>query len=210
MKPFLLIILVVLSFTTSAKPSLARMTNVQVDSSGNLTSPDIYHFLQGTRYYNKGDKHTALQRFKFAAEFGSRKARNFIGLMYLDGDGVTQNLILGQAWLKLAADYGDKQSVNLYAKFEKEQSPQEKKDVEHELKQLKIDYGKTTVLNNVYKFMRRFRFQTLDRPNTIKFDNKNVVLNELKIMRLSKQIRQFYFETNQKIGTVEQGEIILK
>lgn len=199
-----------MSVFSQAKPSLARMTNVQVDSSGNLTSPEMYHYIQGLRFYKKNDKGSALIRFKFAAEFGSRKAIKYIGIMYLNGDGVPQDRVQGQAWLKLAASRGEGESIRVSKRYENENNTQENVMVKKAYDELIKYYGRTVVINNAYKYYRRFKFQTLDKPNAIKFQGNNVVLNEMKVMRLSRQIRDFYFETNTKMGDVIQGEIIIK
>lgn len=210
LKLFLILTLILISALAQTKPSLARLTNVQVDSTGNLTSPDLYHYVQAFRYYKKGDKGTALIRFKFSAEFGNRKAIKFIGLMYLDGDGIPRDIIKGQAWLKLAASRGDSESIKVTKQFENKNSDQENALVKKTYDDLIAHYGRTIVINNAYKYYRRFKFQTLNKPNTIKFQGKNVVLNEMKIMRLSRQIKDFYYETNQEMGNVIQGEIITK
>ena len=204
------LMLALMSSIALAKPSLARLTNVQVDSSGNFTSPDLYHYMQALRYYNKGDKGTALIRFKFSAEFGNRKSIKFIGLMYLDGDGVPRDTVKGQAWLKLAASRGDSESIKVTKQYENNNSDLENALVKQTYDDLITHYGRTVVINNAYKYYRRFKFQTLDKPNSIKFQGRNVVLNEMRIMRLSRQIKDFYYETNQEMGDVIQGEIIIK
>ncbi len=207
MKLFYLFLLMIFSGSISAKSSLARMTNVQVDRTGNFIAPDTYHYLTGLKFYLKKDKTTAFNRFRFAAEFGSKKAAKFIGSMYLEGDGINQDLAKGLAWLKISAD---QESIQITKNILSKNPDLDIASINQEFESIKIDYGKSPVLNNIYKYYRRFKFQTLSKPNTIKFQGKNVVLNELQIMELASQVKGYYLEVKQNYGIVIQGEIVPK
>jgi hypothetical protein len=204
------LLLIIAVNSLQAKPSLARMTNIQVDSSGNLLPPDLYHFENGLRFYRKGDKGIGLQRFLFAAEFGNKKAVKFVGLMYLEGDGVDKQRLKGIAWIKMSADNGDNESIQLTKQFNNLLSADENAEVEIIYQGLKEVYGRSAVLNNIYKFKRRFNFQTLQKPNTIKFQKQNITLNSLQIQRLESQTQKYYNAYKRNMGKVTLGDIIIK
>lgn len=72
-------------------------------------------YLEGVMYSTgnaliKKDKTMALKCFEHAAELGYVEAQKLMGLRYLSGKGVVQNMKTAQYWLKKAADAEDPQA----------------------------------------------------------------------------------------------------
>ena len=61
----------------------------------------------GVDAYQAGDYATALKEFKLLAEQGDADAQFNLGVMYEDGQGVTQDYKKALKWYRLAAEQGD-------------------------------------------------------------------------------------------------------
>jgi len=57
----------------------------------------------GIEAYLKRDYATALKLFRPLAEQGYASAQHSLGVMYANGEGVTQNYVLAHSWFNLAA-----------------------------------------------------------------------------------------------------------
>ena len=57
--------------------------------------------------YNRGDYATALREWRPLAEQGNMTAQSFIGMMYLNGNGVPQDYAEAVKWSRKAAAHGD-------------------------------------------------------------------------------------------------------
>ncbi|WP_206483448.1 TonB family protein [Thalassotalea sp. G2M2-11] len=62
--------------------------------------------LSATSFYNKGEYQKAINEFKRLAKLGNKDAIYNIGVMYLHGQGVKENLFNAHSWFQLAADFG--------------------------------------------------------------------------------------------------------
>lgn len=56
--------------------------------------------------FDSGDYPTAYKQFNRLAAQGDERAEDYLGLMYLDGRGVTRDYVTAEHWLSLAADDG--------------------------------------------------------------------------------------------------------
>lgn len=63
-------------------------------------------------YYKMDNKKEAHSYFKEAADYGDPEGQYLLGLMDLQGDGVTQNTEAGLAWIKKAAEQGYMPAIN--------------------------------------------------------------------------------------------------
>jgi len=63
-------------------------------------------FEDGSAAFNRGDYATALRIFRPLADRGDGYAQYDLGLMYLNGQGVSQNYSEAMKWFRLAADQG--------------------------------------------------------------------------------------------------------
>lgn len=69
-------------------------------------TPAFAGLQEGLDAAQKGDFTTALKEWKPLAEQGNAIAQYNIGIMYLDGTGVTEDYQIAFKWLKLSADQG--------------------------------------------------------------------------------------------------------
>ena len=198
----------VLISTSDAKLSRKRMSNVVIQD-GHFINPGTFHFQKALYHYNKGHKDTALNRFMLAAEFNNKKAFKYISAMYMIGDGVTKDTILGLAWLKLSSYHGNTESIKVFEDLTHDYNSDQLLAIEKTYLNLKENFSKEAILNNAYRFYRRYQFQTLDKPNTIQqVGQKHIVLNEKQVMDIASEIRGFYLDIKNNYGDVTTGEII--
>jgi uncharacterized protein len=64
-------------------------------------------FAKGLAAYNKGDYTAAVQEWRPEAEQGDPAAQLNMGLLYLDGHGVPQDLAEAAKWFRRAAEQGN-------------------------------------------------------------------------------------------------------
>jgi TPR repeat protein len=64
-------------------------------------------FDKGFAAYKSGDYAAALREFKPLAQQGDASAQFTLGMMYANGQGVTQDVKAAVTWWKLAAKQGD-------------------------------------------------------------------------------------------------------
>ena len=77
---------------------------ILLGSAGNSKSAD---FQKGLTAYNSGDYATALREWKPLAKQGNAVAQYNLGVMYDNGQGVSQDDKTAVKWYKLAAKQGD-------------------------------------------------------------------------------------------------------
>ncbi len=70
-------------------------------------SPVYAGWNEGAGALDRGDYKTAFQEFKPLAEHGNAGAQYNIGLMYLEGKGVTKDYVEAVKWYKKAAEQGN-------------------------------------------------------------------------------------------------------
>jgi hypothetical protein len=73
--------------------------------------PGEYYFALGVQAAKKGDYAHAMAMYKVAASWAYKPAEYNLGVMYLAGQGSTQDLPTAMAWMALAAERGDAQYV---------------------------------------------------------------------------------------------------
>jgi tetratricopeptide (TPR) repeat protein len=88
----------------------APVTSLQAACRENPDSNPACPLQLGILYFNLKDFSQALKWFRVSADKGVPNAQNFLGMMYLRGQGVTRDSNTGFAWLKKAADQGFPQS----------------------------------------------------------------------------------------------------
>lgn len=71
-----------------------------------VCGPAKADLLSATLDYNEGNYSGAFKEFTRLAKLGNEDAIFNIGVMYLHGQGVEQNLVQANAWFRLAADFG--------------------------------------------------------------------------------------------------------
>ncbi len=84
---------------------LALIAVVCVGFTLGLTVPAWAGFDEGMAAYNRGDYATALREWRKAAEQGNAYAQTSLGVMYHNGQGVTQDYVQAHMWFNLAANF---------------------------------------------------------------------------------------------------------
>ena len=71
-----------------------------------FAAPALAGSAEGVAAYNRGDNATALREFRPLAEQGAAKAQYNLGLMYEEGQGVSQDYAEAVRWFRKAAEQG--------------------------------------------------------------------------------------------------------
>jgi TPR repeat protein len=74
-------------------------------------APAFADFAKGLDAAQLGDYATAMKEWKSLSEQGDSSAQFNLGLMYHNGQGVTQDYTRAHMWWNIAASQGDKDSV---------------------------------------------------------------------------------------------------
>ena len=77
-----------------------------------ITITYAQNFDKAVKAYEAGDYTTAAKEFRLLAEQGDAGAQNILGLMYDQGEGVTQDYVEAVRWHRLAAQQGDADAQN--------------------------------------------------------------------------------------------------
>ena len=90
------------------------------DSNGNKRiNEHVFEFsyiaLADKYYETEGDNDKAFKFYQLAAKQGHVKAFNRLGVMYRNGEGVSENLHLAKGWFQKAAEKGDKVGQRMMA-----------------------------------------------------------------------------------------------
>ncbi len=84
-----------------------------VFSAGLMASSSCQAGLQeGTVAYLRGNYKTALKEFRILAEQGNAEAQFNLGIMYVEGKGVSKDNTEAVKWYRKAAEQGDAQAQN--------------------------------------------------------------------------------------------------
>ncbi len=91
---------------TTPKAKLAVLALIAALCAGftlGLTAPAWAGFYEGVAAAKRGDHATALREWRKAAEQGNAYAQTNLGVMYHNGQGVTQDYVQAHMWFNLAA-----------------------------------------------------------------------------------------------------------
>ncbi|MBU6199824.1 MAG: hypothetical protein KGP08_09230 [Xanthomonadaceae bacterium] len=133
----------------------AQVGNAQMMGSGALNTcqhlsgrsesqflPGSYFKIRATELLDKGDATGALEAFEHAAYYGNRIAQHDMAMMYLKGASkIPSDAPLGVAWLKEAAKYGYRPSIEALKKLEPALSPDQREQAEREFQKLDVKYS---------------------------------------------------------------------
>ena len=70
------------------------------------STPAVAGYEEGLAAYESGDYATALKEWKPLAEQGHAQAQDQLGVMYMQGQGITRDYKASVKWFKLAAEQG--------------------------------------------------------------------------------------------------------
>ena len=112
-----------------AMPAIAQIQGIpDYERSDNL-EPEVELMYKreasGLKQYDRGDYEAAFEQLSETAIQGLKKSQYILAFMFLKGEYVDKNILLGMAWLGVAAESEDKEWVeqynNLYANFNEAQ-----------------------------------------------------------------------------------------
>lgn len=103
--------------------------------------PDLFGEFAGMKRFAKGDYKAAMPYLRNAALFADKPSQLAIGLMYVNGLGVTKDLPTGCAWLKLSAERGYSRFVATYDANCAQLAPAQHQQMEGELAKLLPEFG---------------------------------------------------------------------
>jgi hypothetical protein len=141
-----LTLLLLTSTILSANPNFVITTNMHMDSDGKLIQPDRLFMSNAIKAYGKGYNQTAFTNFKKAAALGNTLSQRYVGLMYVNGLGVTKNMVKGYAWLKLAAHDKTDRNIELERQVFQLLTKEQIKQAQIEYKLVNEDYGTIAAL----------------------------------------------------------------
>lgn len=90
-----------------ARPDADAGINRTLTAMNNASTwghPDLFGEFAGMRLYSEGHYQAAIKYFKYGASYADKLSQLSIGLMYENGQGVTQDPVTACAWLALAAE----------------------------------------------------------------------------------------------------------
>lgn len=139
----ILILMLSVSICIQAKdyPNFVITTGIKQDVQGNLVQPDKYHLSLGLKQHNEGYYYLAFMYFKKSAALGNAMASRLVGLMYVNGLGVSKDMIKGYAWLKLASHDKTKRSLKLEKQVRKILDSNQLRLAHIEYEQVNENYG---------------------------------------------------------------------
>lgn len=103
--------------------------------------PDLHGQFEGILRYEKGDYAEAMKYFLLGARYADKVSQLSIGLLYLNGQGVTKDPATAYAWIALSAERNYPQFVATRDRVRAQLDPQQRDRADGILKQLMAEYG---------------------------------------------------------------------
>jgi hypothetical protein len=90
------------------EPGIQRALSAMYNAS-TVGHPDLYGEFSGMRHYSRHEYKQALKYFEVGALYADKLSQLCLGLMYLNGEGVSKDPVTAYAWMDIAAerDYPD-------------------------------------------------------------------------------------------------------
>ena len=79
--------------------ALSAMTNAST-----VGHPDLYGEFSGMRHYSRHEYKQALKYFEVGALYADKLSQLCLGLMYMNGEGVSKDPVTAYAWMDIAAE----------------------------------------------------------------------------------------------------------
>ena len=207
----LAIILLLASIVAIANPNAVININPHYDKSYNLVTPDKILLVKAIKAYQDGYHKSALTKFYQSAAFGNSNAQKYIGLMHIKSLGVNQDWPKGYAWIKLSAQDGTNEHLELMRSIYKILKPEEIKQAYIEYERISEDYDVSATLERRSRWVRKQKLKaTGSRTGSQTTNVQTQALNGVKLdsNRTSKMDEMETFVNNYKFGVVSSGEII--
>jgi len=132
-------------------------------SAGHNPGLQLYH--EAVRHFQEGDHAQAFEDYEESAHWGNKLSQFNLGTMYYNGTHVSRDPARAWAWIKLAAERGYEQLVDMERAIWEELDAGEQARAQRILdRELLPDYGDASALPRMERFVnRRYRAATGSR-----------------------------------------------
>jgi len=117
--------------------------------------PDTRFMDSASKAVQRSDMEGAFIQYERAAKYGNKEAQKLIGLSYLDGAGVDQDMAQAAAWLRLAGTFGDARTQSAYNDLMTKISDNDKAKADKIYAKLEKQYGDEKALKKRKKWVRK-------------------------------------------------------
>ncbi|MDH4109552.1 MAG: sel1 repeat family protein [Gammaproteobacteria bacterium] len=118
-----------------AMPALAALYGLtQID---NLYENET----SGLKFYEKGEYEQALTLLRETAALGLKRSQYILGFMFLKGEGVERNALLGLAWMGLATESGNEDWQASYDQLYGTLNDTQKAMLQRKIEEYRAKYG---------------------------------------------------------------------
>lgn len=126
--------------------------------------PGDYNFCRGAVAMRKGDQAEVVSRMRAAAAWGDKSAQKVLGLVYFNGEGVTQNRPLGLAWLALSTERKEPENLGLFNSAYAKATPEQKTQANVLYRQMLPKYADDVAAVRADKLFRRKMRELASNP----------------------------------------------
>lgn len=170
----ILTLLLFFSLCSNANPNFVTSTGMHMDSDGKLIQPDRLFMSYAIKAYIDGYNQSAFTNFKKAAALGNTLSQRYVGLMYVNGLGVTKSLVQGHAWLKLAAHDKTDKNIQLEQQVFKLLNAEQIKQSQIEYDLINEEYGSLAALKRRDRWVHKQKMKmTGTRTGSLAFAPSN-------------------------------------
>src|SRR6056297_811538 len=119
-------------------------------------APGTQFLERGNMFFRQGDYEAAVGNYRLAAHWADKLAQFNLGMMYVNGDGVDRDPLLGWAWIKLSAERGYPKNAAVAADIWNQFTDDHRKVAKEILeKELKPRYGDEVAIPRTANDMKR-------------------------------------------------------
>jgi len=119
-------------------------------------APGTQFLERGNMFFRQGDYDAAVGNYRLAAHWADKLAQFNLGMMYVNGDGVARDPLMGWAWIKLSAERGYPKNVAVAADIWNQFTDEHRKVAREILeKELKPRYGDEVAIPRTSNEMKR-------------------------------------------------------
>ncbi len=124
-------------------------------ASPQFITPDEADLIRGVHTLKDGFPNDAFDKFRRSARYGNKEAQKNIGIMYVQGIGVTQNWSHAYCWLKLASTTGNPAYIAAREEVRKSLRADEMDSTREVCLEIVEEYGDIQALRHRERWIRR-------------------------------------------------------
>jgi len=95
----------------------------------------------GLRFYEKGEYEEALGLLKRTAALGMKRSQYILGFMFIRGEGVDRNPLIGLTWLGLSTESGNEEWQATYDQLYGSLSDAQREILDRKIEEYRAKYG---------------------------------------------------------------------